>query len=183
MHSRCRRCSCCLGIVVCGLAVLAAVVVLLVPVFPVALLSRVPMVPRSMGILVLVVVTFVVTYDGLVSVRTALCAVLRAGRWFRSQGKFLWTRTRCLCPFLHLCCLWRFLASGLLGRRLRVTMGSLFLSRIVLLSGICIAFVMWAAGIPFLFLFVAGGMHLHEHRCILGVCASWWLLVVRCDGC
>ena len=108
----------------CGLVVLAAVVVLLVPVVPVALLSRVPMVPRSMGILVVVVETFVVTFVVLVSVRTALCVVPSAGRWFRSQGKSLWTRTRCLCPFLHLCCLWRFLASGLLGRRRRVTMGS-----------------------------------------------------------
>ena len=52
----------------------------LVPVVLVALLSQVPMVPRSMGILVVVVETFVVTFVGLVSVRTALCVVSSAGR-------------------------------------------------------------------------------------------------------
>ena len=155
----------------------------LVPDVLVALLSQMLMVPRPLWILVVVAETFVVTFVGLVSVRTALCVVSSAGRWFRSQGRSVWTSTRCLCPFLHLCCLWRFLASGLLGRRRRVTMGSWLLSGSVLLKRMCTAFARWAAGIPFLFPVVVGGMLLHGHRCVLGAYASWWLLVVRCGGC
>ena len=98
----------------CRWAALAAVVVLVLVV----------LVARSVGILDVVVETFVVTFVGLVLVRTALCVVSSVGRWFRSLGKSVWTRTRCLCLFLRLCCLGRFLASGLLGRRRRVTMGS-----------------------------------------------------------
>ena len=136
-----------------------------------------------MWIFVVVEATFVVTFVELVLERPVLCVASSAGRWFRSLGRSVWTSTHCLCLFLHLCCLWRLFASGLLGRRRRVTIGSWFLSGSVLLKRICTAFARWAAGIPFLFLVAVGGMCLHEHRCVLGVCASWWLLVVRCGGC
>ena len=160
-----------------------AVAVVLVPDVLVALPSRMMMVPTLMWIFVVVEETFVVTFVVLVLGRPVLCVASSAGRWFRSLGRSVWTSTHCLCLFLHLCCLWSLVASGLLGRRRRVTMGSWFLSGIVLLQRICIVFVRWAAGIPFLFPVVAVGMFLHGLRCVLGAYASWWLLVVRCGGC
>ena len=160
-----------------------AVAVVLVPDVLVALPSRMMMVPTLMWIFVVVEETFVVTFVELVLGRPVLCVASSAGRWFRSLGRSVWTSTRCLCPCLHLCCLWRLLASGLLGRRCRVTIRSWLLSGSVLLKRICTAFVRWATGIPFLFPVVVGGMCLHGHRYVLGVYASWWLLVVRCGGC
>ena len=113
----CRRCLRCPRFVVKDLVVLAAVV-LLPPMA--AWLFLEPMGPRSLAILVVVAGTFVVIFVWLVLVRAVLRLVTSAGSLFRSLGRSVWTSTRCLCLFLHLCCLWM----CLLGRRRRVTMGS-----------------------------------------------------------